>query len=332
MSSPSATFSYSNHRFFKVIRRHALPIEMNQITYRKAVHLIESRYQEEISVRQLCQELNISYYHFIHHFSARKGESVWRYIKRIRLENAFGYLKYAPYSVSQIAELVGFASNHSFSKAFQHYYHRAPLALRKSADYLLPHTFALPGAAPPAVLSPQITLEEMTLPERTFFYKYYEIIPFLIADYQHFQKAENHLAFLQSKDRFTPIGKALETQAVLREVLHLSGILRLEIIQNSSIVLPATPLGNRMVRVGFFVEDQPSAQLLRRYGFWELPFPRGNYVKARVALPPSFGARSAFDIIELVRRNGWFYLRSNTIHLGVTSFLEPLFHLYIPVV
>jgi AraC-like DNA-binding protein len=94
-------------------------------------------------VREIAQSLGISPSHLRARFRASCGVSIGRHLRRLRLEQACGLLRLGPQRVSEIAELCGFSSIYSFSRAFRMSYGVSPLAYRHS------------GRAAPAVSRPR---------------------------------------------------------------------------------------------------------------------------------------------------------------------------------
>jgi len=83
-------------------------------------------------VREIAQSLGISPSHLRARFRASCGVSIGRHLRRLRLEQACGLLRLGPQRVSEIAELCGFSSIYSFSRAFRMAYGVAPLTYRHS--------------------------------------------------------------------------------------------------------------------------------------------------------------------------------------------------------
>jgi AraC-like DNA-binding protein len=83
-------------------------------------------------VREIAQSLGISPSHLRARFRASCGVSIGRHLRRLRLEQACGLLRLGPQRVSEIAELCGFKSIFSFSRAFRASYGVSPLAYRHS--------------------------------------------------------------------------------------------------------------------------------------------------------------------------------------------------------
>ncbi len=83
-------------------------------------------------IREISQTLGISPSHLRARFRASCGVSIGRHLRRLRLERACGLLRLGPQRVSEIAELCGFSSIFSFSRAFRTSFGISPLAYRHS--------------------------------------------------------------------------------------------------------------------------------------------------------------------------------------------------------
>jgi AraC-like DNA-binding protein len=116
-----------------------LIMRINQIAQRNGQHP---------GIREIARALGISPSHLRARFRASCGVSIGRHLRRLRLEQACGLLRLGPQRVSEIAELCGFASIYSFSRAFRMAYGVSPLAYRHSGR-------AAPGARRAAAKRPR---------------------------------------------------------------------------------------------------------------------------------------------------------------------------------
>ena len=72
-----------------------------------------------------------SYRHINRLFHQKKGESIYTFINRIRLQKAAEYLSYSSKSIFDIAIEVGYESSTSFSKMFKRAYGLSPVKFRE---------------------------------------------------------------------------------------------------------------------------------------------------------------------------------------------------------
>lgn len=79
---------------------------------------VESNLHQQFRIKDLSDIAFLSYSRLRHLYEEITGEPVWQYIKRYRLEYAGGLLRHSNFSCSEIGEKVGYATRHSFCKAF----------------------------------------------------------------------------------------------------------------------------------------------------------------------------------------------------------------------
>lgn len=99
--------------------------------YKKLRAYINEHFKEEINIPRIEEVCHYSYRNINRIFQAIHGETIGKYIKRIRLEKAAEYLKYSSSKIADIAFEVGFEDIASFSKAFKNKYNVPPSAFRK---------------------------------------------------------------------------------------------------------------------------------------------------------------------------------------------------------
>ncbi len=98
--------------------------------YKKLISFIEENFKEDINIEKVESVCHYSYRNINRIFEAIHHETIGRYIKRLRLEKAAQFLKYASIPVAEIAYEVGFEDRAAFSKAFKSKYGCSPLAFR----------------------------------------------------------------------------------------------------------------------------------------------------------------------------------------------------------
>ena len=64
-------------------------------------------------------------------FKNKYGFTIYEYVLKLRMERAAELLAQPDIKISDIAERLGYADNHYFSKAFRTYYHVTPTEYRK---------------------------------------------------------------------------------------------------------------------------------------------------------------------------------------------------------
>ncbi|WP_439879600.1 AraC family transcriptional regulator [Pontibacter sp. MBLB2868] len=106
---------------------------MHHVTER---HIFESRLYiernlgEGLSGELIAQNAFLSYFHYQHQFKVCTGESVWQYVKRLRMERACFLLAFTSLPVSDIAYQINFESSAAFSKAFRSWHGMSPQKYR----------------------------------------------------------------------------------------------------------------------------------------------------------------------------------------------------------
>jgi AraC family transcriptional regulator len=101
----------------------------------KVQDYIENHMDESLTVKQLSQLANFSEYHFQRIYGFITGESLYAFIKRIRLEKAaYMLLSDKERPIIDIAMSVGFSNQNSFAKAFKSKYGVCSSTYRKTKD------------------------------------------------------------------------------------------------------------------------------------------------------------------------------------------------------
>jgi AraC-like DNA-binding protein len=112
------------------LARLALPVQPDPDIAR-IVKLIRSRPEARWSVNAMAQSAGMSRTSFNARFRAVVGEPPMSYLAHLRLSRAAGYLSTTAKSVRQIAHLVGYDNEASFSKAFSRLFGRPPGEYRR---------------------------------------------------------------------------------------------------------------------------------------------------------------------------------------------------------
>ncbi|WP_417424812.1 AraC family transcriptional regulator [Hominenteromicrobium sp.] len=97
------------------------------------INYIDVHLESMENLSALSAEFGYSYTHIAQKFSAFTGESLKSYHTKRRFEKSNEYLRQG-YSVTQVAELMGFKSIHAFSRAYKKYVGMAPREYKKWAE------------------------------------------------------------------------------------------------------------------------------------------------------------------------------------------------------
>ncbi|MCQ1529472.1 helix-turn-helix domain-containing protein [Lutispora saccharofermentans] len=97
-----------------------------------SVEYMEAFYNANIKIADICDEINISPFHFIRTFKKKIGVSPHKYLLKIRIQKAREFLKSGRYSVSETAMLCGFVSMPHFSSTFKDMTGYSPAEYKKN--------------------------------------------------------------------------------------------------------------------------------------------------------------------------------------------------------
>jgi AraC family transcriptional regulator len=101
----------------------------------RVIDYIELNLDEELRLEELSRIANFSKFYFHRIFKAVTGESLHRYIQRLRIEKAASELFVNPdKKITNIAYNYGFSSSSSFGRIFKKYFSMSPGAWQKSAN------------------------------------------------------------------------------------------------------------------------------------------------------------------------------------------------------
>ncbi|MCP4161424.1 MAG: AraC family transcriptional regulator [Deltaproteobacteria bacterium] len=97
--------------------------ESNKDRINRVVDYIQANLDKELSVKEISGVACFSEFHFNRIFKNIIGESVYQFIRRIRLERSAGLLLTNPdKSVTEIALMCGFGNSSSFAKSFKNHF------------------------------------------------------------------------------------------------------------------------------------------------------------------------------------------------------------------
>lgn len=99
----------------------------------RALDLIHSSFQDDLSLDDLARVAAMSRYHFLRCFKAHVGTTPYAYLLQVRLRTATTWLRSSSLSITDIALACGFTSPSRFSEAFRRQYHCSPSAYRRTA-------------------------------------------------------------------------------------------------------------------------------------------------------------------------------------------------------
>ena len=106
-----------------------------QVQIARAVDLIHSRFQDDLSLDDLARAAAMSRFHFLRCFKAHVGTTPYAYLLQVRLRTATTWLRSSSRSITDIALACGFTSPGRFSEAFRRQYHCSPSAYRRATHH-----------------------------------------------------------------------------------------------------------------------------------------------------------------------------------------------------
>lgn len=104
------------------------------------LHYIEMHLAERITVEELARQLCLSEDRFGHLFREGVGLAPLQYINEVRLRKAMTLLQTEAYTVTEIAEAVGFRDYNHFGRLFRKRYGCTPNRVRRTADSIADKT------------------------------------------------------------------------------------------------------------------------------------------------------------------------------------------------
>ena len=100
----------------------------------KVTESIQRNLTNNLTVDTICAELNMSRSSFYNKIKALSGMAPADFVRQIKMNEATILLKTKRYSVSEVAEMLGFADPKYFTDVFKKYYNMSPTAYMKQQD------------------------------------------------------------------------------------------------------------------------------------------------------------------------------------------------------
>lgn len=109
--------------------------EFYKTSINRVVDYIQANLSEDLSLQQLSGIACYSQFHFNRIFSSYMGESVYQYIKRVRLEkSAELLLANSQKAITEVALMYGFENSSSFAKSFKSHFKMTATEWRNKSD------------------------------------------------------------------------------------------------------------------------------------------------------------------------------------------------------
>jgi len=100
-----------------------------------AIEYIETFFNADLTVTDICNEINVSPFHFIRTFKQKVGVSPHKYLMNVRIRKAEELLCLRQHTIAEVAMLCGFLSQSHFSSAFKDMKHQSPSEYKKLKSY-----------------------------------------------------------------------------------------------------------------------------------------------------------------------------------------------------
>lgn len=97
----------------------------------RAIRFINENVSRDLDIQEICDEINVSKYHFCRQFKAHTGMTVMAYLLKTRIVLAAEELLKTDLPVSEISENLGFSSLSYFCRVFKQDRGLTPLQYRK---------------------------------------------------------------------------------------------------------------------------------------------------------------------------------------------------------
>lgn len=101
-----------------------------------SIEYIHTFFSANITIKDICNEINVSPFHFIRIFKDKTGVSPHQYLLKVRIQKAEEILSYRWYSVAEVATLCGFVSLSHFSSTFKEMTGHSPSEYKKMYRHL----------------------------------------------------------------------------------------------------------------------------------------------------------------------------------------------------
>ena len=107
------------------------PLSKKEILVTKAISILKSRLDEEVTLEQLSQELSSNRNTLSEAFKDIAGQTIFSWLREQRLQKGADLLEKTELSVTHISLDVGYNNANNFSSAFKQHFNLTPLQYRK---------------------------------------------------------------------------------------------------------------------------------------------------------------------------------------------------------
>jgi len=93
---------------------------------------VEQTYSEPIPLGKAASIAALESSYFSSYFRAKVGITFTEWLRQVRVEKAMELMKASDFSISEVAEAVGFGDLRTFERAFKKHTRRTPMEFKKS--------------------------------------------------------------------------------------------------------------------------------------------------------------------------------------------------------
>ena len=117
------------------------PIKIEGLNYediervKRVKDIINSSFNKKLTIVQLAKEVALNQTKLKKGFKELFNETIHEYLKEVRLKKAIEYLKEDRYSIKEVALMVGYTNQSSFSYAFSSKYNCSPKEIQKNSNF-----------------------------------------------------------------------------------------------------------------------------------------------------------------------------------------------------
>lgn len=99
---------------------------------KKTLKIIHTQYDNPLRIADIAKKLNLNRSYLYKIFKEQTGYSIKEYILQVKMEKSSDLLRNPRFTISEVANSVGFSDSLAFSKTFKKYYGDNPTCYRKS--------------------------------------------------------------------------------------------------------------------------------------------------------------------------------------------------------
>lgn len=270
---------------------------------RQAESFVTSHLSQSFSIKDVARDCAVSYSHFNDLFSVYQNEPFWQFVKRKRLEYAAGLLRHSGHSVSDIAELSGYGTKHSFAKAFASHFSFTAREYRK--------------------------LE--TLPEQAKTLSVVKLFSKLDADKLWREQKPQRIKLPNLKLYYTIPPKDKPVEDYVADINFIRASLQpglkktdtfIRVVTGTHDAVPATSYEKLKAYFGIIVPSNSSTSLLPLYPeqlMFEKNIPGGNYLRLDLPMDCMTAGLIAYTFIDRGTAKGYFKMAGNHFFIALLN-------------